>query len=81
MPIITPSIRAVSKSTLTPLLTRSYASTTTPKVLLFLEHRNDSIVPATLNAITAAKKLGGTVTGLVVGESDSTQGVIDKAKK
>lgn len=60
---------------------RSYATVTTPNTLLLLEHRDNQIVPATLNAVTAAKSLGGNVTGLIVGEQGSVDGVVDMAKK
>lgn len=61
-------------------LRRSYATITTPSTLILLEHKAGAIVPATLNAITAAKKIGGTVTGLVVGDEAGTKDVVDKAK-
>lgn len=70
----------VIKSSLT---TKSYAtiSTTLPNTLLLLEHRDDLIMPATLNAVTAAKSLGGTITGLIVGDANNTIKVVDIAKK
>jgi electron transfer flavoprotein alpha subunit len=67
------AVRSVSR--------RSYATITTPNTLLLLEHRDNQIVPATLNAVTAAKSLGGNVTGLIVGEQGSVDGVVDMAKK
>lgn len=49
--------------------------------LVLLEHRDNKLVPASLNAITAAKKVGGTVTGLIVGEAGTVDGVVDASKK
>jgi hypothetical protein len=74
MSFLRPAVRAST-------LRRSYATITTPSTLIFLEHKAGAIVPATLNAITAAKKIGGTVTGLVVGDEASTKDVVEKAKK
>ena len=42
--------------------------------LLFLEHKKGVINPASLSALTAAKKLGGEIHGLVVaGESEAEE--------
>lgn len=61
---------------------RSYATGATPNTLVLLEHKNSKLVPAALNAVTAARKLGGTVTGLVVGGSqDQTGQVAESAKR
>ncbi|KAI5477677.1 electron transfer flavoprotein alpha subunit [Pseudohyphozyma bogoriensis] len=60
---------------------RSYATAASPSTLVYLEHREDKLVPATLNAITAAKKVGGKTTGLVVGDEATTKGVVEAAKK
>lgn len=76
-----PTLRAVRSASRAPALFRSYASEASPSTLILLEHRNDAIVPATLNAITAAKKVGGKVTGLIVGEEASTKAVVEKAQK
>lgn len=62
-------------------LARGYASAASPSTLILLEHRGTHLVPATLNAITAARKLGGTVTGLIVGEQGKTDGAVEQAKK
>lgn len=48
--------------------------------LLFVEHKNGKINPASLVALTAAGKVGGDVDGLVVG-SDGIDGVVDQACK
>ena len=71
----------LTRSTITALGRRSYATLTTPNTLILLEHKSDAIVPATLNAITAAKKLGGNLTALIVGEEGETKAVVEKAKK
>ncbi|GAA5906683.1 hypothetical protein JCM5296_006455 [Sporobolomyces johnsonii] len=59
-------------------------STTRPSLaanaLVFLETKGDSLVPAALNAITAAKKLGGKVTGVMVAkDQDAVKGAVEKA--
>ncbi|CEQ40037.1 SPOSA6832_01614, partial [Sporobolomyces salmonicolor] len=59
-------------------------STTRPSLaanaLVFLETKGDSLVPAALNAITAAKKLGGKVTGVVVAkDQDAVKGAVERA--
>lgn len=64
-----------------PIVARGYATLSTPNTLILLEHKADAIVPATLNAITAAKKLGGNLTALIVGEEAHTKNVVEKAKK
>lgn len=48
--------------------------------LLFLEHKNGTINPASLVALTAASKVGGDVDGIVLG-GDDVDGVVDKAAK
>ncbi|KAG7098808.1 hypothetical protein E1B28_000713 [Marasmius oreades] len=60
---------------------RAYATTSTPRVLIFLEHRQGAIESGSLSALTAAGQLGGTVTGLVVGASSQIPGVVDKLQK
>ncbi|ORY73833.1 putative electron transfer flavo protein alpha subunit [Leucosporidium creatinivorum] len=60
---------------------RTYATAASPNTLVLLEHRDSHLVPATLNAITAARKLGGNVTGLIVGEEGKTDGAVEQAKK
>ncbi|KAK4050212.1 Electron transfer flavoprotein alpha-subunit [Microbotryomycetes sp. JL221] len=74
--------RTVLSRSLRPLASkRCYATSTTPNTLVLLEHKQDKLAPATLNAVTAAKKLGGKVTGLIVaGSEDATKSVVDKAK-
>jgi electron transfer flavoprotein alpha subunit len=48
--------------------------------LLFIEHKNGTINPGSLVALTAAGKIGGDVDGLVVG-AEGIEGVVDKALK
>ncbi|KAJ3092227.1 hypothetical protein HK102_009541 [Quaeritorhiza haematococci] len=47
--------------------------------LLVVEHRDGKVVPSTLNAITAASKLGGPVSALVAGSSP--EGVAEQVAK
>lgn len=62
-------------------LSRSYATAAPPHALVLLEHRQGVLDSGSLSALTAAEQLGGKVTGLIVGESEHVQGVVDKAKK
>jgi electron transfer flavoprotein alpha subunit len=62
-------------------LTRAYATSLSPNALVLLEHRQGVIDPSSLSAITAAQKLGGSVTGLVIGGPDQVNDVVEKAKK
>lgn len=70
-------------SLLTPRLSlaRSYAGQrfASTSALVLLSHKSGELVPASYNAITAAKKLGGKVTGLIVGD-ESAKEVAEKAK-
>ncbi|KAL0956346.1 hypothetical protein HGRIS_002496 [Hohenbuehelia grisea] len=61
--------------------TRTYATAAPPHALVFLEHRSGKIESGSLSALTAAKQLGGKVTGLVVGSPDEVQGIVEEAKK
>ncbi|CAJ0642491.1 12764_t:CDS:2 [Entrophospora sp. SA101] len=54
------------------LLIRGYAAAQDISTLLLVEHKNKKISPSTLNALTAANKLGGSVTALVAGEDPTT---------
>ncbi|KNZ73652.1 putative electron transfer flavoprotein subunit alpha, mitochondrial [Termitomyces sp. J132] len=65
----------------TRALSRSYATTTHPHALVFLEHRQGVLDSGSLSALTAAEQLGGKVTGLVVGAPEHVQGVVEKARK
>ena len=62
-------------------LCRRYATVPGPHALVFLEHRAGVIDSGSLSALTAAQKLGGQVTGIVVGGPDEIKGVVEKAKK
>jgi electron transfer flavoprotein alpha subunit len=48
---------------------------------VFLEHNQGVIDSGSLSALTAATQLGGKVTGLIVGDSDQVNSVLEKVKK
>ncbi|KAI7860548.1 electron transfer flavoprotein alpha-subunit [Circinella umbellata] len=50
---------------------RFYATGAGANTLLIVEHKDGAITGATLNALTAASKLGGSVTALVAGGDDA----------
>lgn len=61
---------------------RCYATAaSSPHTLLFIEHRGGAIESGSLSALTAAGKLGGSVTGLVVGAPDEVEPIVESAKK
>ncbi|KIY44411.1 electron transfer flavo protein, alpha subunit [Fistulina hepatica ATCC 64428] len=62
-------------------LSRSYASAAAPHALVFLEHTRGVIEPSSLSALSAAQKLGGQVTGLVVGAPGDVEKAVGQAKK
>jgi electron transfer flavoprotein alpha subunit len=62
-------------------LARSYATGMSPHALVFLEHRQGVLESGSLSALSAAQKLGGEVSGLIVGSSEHVQGVVEKAKR
>ena len=74
-------LRAHSLLTSRRLVTRAYATATSPHALVWLEHKNGAIESSSLSALTAAHQLGGTVTGLVVGGPDQVPTVLESAKK
>ncbi|BGP18994.1 hypothetical protein JCM10213_009297 [Rhodosporidiobolus nylandii] len=50
--------------------------------LVFCESKGDTLVPAALNAITAAKKLGGKVTGLLIAKDEAAiKDTVERVKK
>ena len=63
------------------ILRRSYATAASPHALVFLEHSQGVIDSGSLSALTAATQLGGKVTGLVVGDLEQVNSVLEKAKK
>lgn len=63
------------------LITRAYATATSPCALVLLEHKDGAIEPASLSALTAAQQLGGAVTGIVIGSPDQVPAVVERAKK
>lgn len=73
-------LRARSLAYIRPAI-RTYATAASPHALVYLEHRDGVIDSASLSAVTAAEKLGGQVTGLVVGSTDEVQAVLPKARK
>lgn len=80
-PIHTVMLRTCSLTTLRPALLRTYATAAGPHALVLLEHRGGVIESSSLSALTAAEKLGGEVTGLVVGSPEEVQQVLPKAQK
>lgn len=68
-----------------PAVHRSFSTSTrslAANALVFLETKDDVLVPATFNAITAAKKLGGQVHGVVIGkDQQSVEAAAQGAKK
>lgn len=57
------------------------ASSATPKVLLFLEHREGKLNPGSLNALSAANTLGGEVVALVTGDEGAAGKAAEASKK
>jgi electron transfer flavoprotein alpha subunit len=60
---------------------RTYATAAQPHALVLLEHKQGVLDASSLSALTAARALGGQVTGLVLGASEDVKGVLDEAKK
>jgi electron transfer flavoprotein alpha subunit len=60
---------------------RSYATATSPRTLVYLEHSDGNLESGSLSALTAASQLGGEVTGILVGGSKEVESVLEKAKK
>lgn len=61
---------------------RLFASATSPAhSLLLVEHRSGEIEAGTLSALTAASKIGGKVTAIVVGGSGDVDPIVEKVKK
>ncbi|KAF9186751.1 hypothetical protein BGZ51_001776 [Haplosporangium sp. Z 767] len=60
-------------------LARGYASSANVSTLLLVEHKDNKISASTLNALTAASTLGGSVTALVAGNApESVVGEVSK---
>lgn len=74
-----PLARIAASSAASP---RTFASSAArlASSLLYIEHKNGTINPASLVALTAASKVGGDVDGIVLG-GDDVDGVVDKAIK
>ncbi|CAG8523881.1 10443_t:CDS:2 [Diversispora eburnea] len=62
-------VKIVRKSLRPTFLFRRYATGQDISTLLLVEHRDNEIASSTLNALTAANKLGGNITALVSGEN------------
>lgn len=60
---------------------RTYATATSTRTLVYLEHSNGNLESGSLSALTAASHLGGEVTGILIGGSNEVQSVLEKAKK
>ena len=64
------------------VLQRGYATAASPSALVFLEHRGGKLSSAVYNAVSAATKLGGRVTGVILGaEEEQLDQVAEEAKK
>ncbi|KAI8048989.1 electron transfer flavoprotein, alpha subunit [Syncephalis plumigaleata] len=61
------------------LVRRGYASSSDVSSLVIVEHKDGKIAPSTLNALSAAAKLGGSVHALVAGST--SDGVADQVAK
>ncbi|KAG0212492.1 hypothetical protein BGX28_006259 [Mortierella sp. GBA30] len=60
-------------------MVRGYASSGNASALLLVEHKDNKVAASTLNALTAASKLGGSVTALVAGNApDAVVGEVSK---
>ncbi|PWN54483.1 putative electron transfer flavo protein alpha chain precursor [Violaceomyces palustris] len=75
------STSSVHASTLLARRTFSTSRVDLANTLLFLEHKKGAINPASLSALTAARKLGGEIHGLVIGSQSEVEQVADKATK
>jgi len=76
-----PMLRPRSLATCHRVITRTYATATSPHALVLLEHKNGAIEPSSLSALTAAQQLGGSITGLILGGPDQVPTVLERAKK
>lgn len=65
----------------TSLRTFATSSSRLANTLVYLEHKNGEINPASLSALTAATKLGGDIHGIVLGSSKDAKAVGEKAAK
>lgn len=75
---------SATRTALPRTATRAFSSSarTSAETLVFLETKGDSLVPSAANAITAARKVGGKVTGLIIGKDEaSVKPAVDRAKK
>lgn len=80
VPRTAPTVLRAASRTATPARGFATSSAALANTLVFLEHKNGALSPASLSAVTAAQKLGGDVHGLVLGGSDAKD-VAEKAAK
>lgn len=73
-------LRAVPRACV-PQRTFATSAAAASNTLLFVEYKNGALNPATLSAVTAAKKLGGEVHGLVVGAEADAKAISEKLSK
>ncbi|EJT97400.1 electron transfer flavo protein alpha subunit [Dacryopinax primogenitus] len=72
---------ARSAHLLRPALARLYATPPHPSTLLYLEHASGKLTGGTLCALTAAKLLGGEITGVLMGSQTELDAVLPQARK
>lgn len=75
------SRRAVNTSLLRQARQYATEASAMPKTLLFLEHRDGKLNPGSLNALSAAKALGGDVVALVTGDEGGSGKAAEAGKK
>ncbi|KAF9414184.1 hypothetical protein BGZ94_000494 [Podila epigama] len=63
---------ALRRTIPTIALARGYATSGNVSTLLLVEHKDNKVAASTLNALTAASALGGSVTALVAGNAPET---------
>lgn len=73
--------KSIQRSFRNGLLSRGYATASSSQALVFLEQQGGVIDSASLSAVTAAEKLGGTVTGLIIGAPEEVKKAVENAKK
>jgi len=66
---------------LRPALARLYATPAQPSTLLYIEHAGGKVTGGSLCALTAAKLLGGDVTGVLIGSQEQVDEVLPQARK
>lgn len=74
-------IQLLSRSLRLGVVIRKYASASSSQSLVFLEQQGGIIDSGSLSAVTAAERLGGEVTGLILGSPEEVEKAAEKAKK